>query len=323
METRRRALLVVVGIVLIFLVGRWIFGGSAPEAPEVASAPEAPAVAPAPAPTTPPSPAPSPAPPSASPPPAAAPVPAGTIKLTSHRAVYDLKLKSARSNSGISSLDGRMVMEWADSCDGATLNQRIQTRAYDGEGQPLVTDFRISTWEARDGHSFRFSARQETDGDVTEEFEGKGTTDGDGAGSVVYTKPPERTLKLAPGTFFPNSHTQALIQSALAGKSILTAKVFDGSGPDTAYEAVGAIGKEEPADANLPAINGIALLKGQRSWPMRLAYYPLGKTDGLPEYEIGFRMFANGVSTDLELDYGDFTVAGVLSQIEALPDPGC
>ena len=317
METRRRALLVVVGIVSVFLVGRLFVGGN-PDAP---TKPQTMAEAtPAPAPEKGLTPQEGTAPAEQALPPSG---PNGVFKLLSHRAVYDLKLKSARSNSGVSALDGRMVMEWTDSCDGSTLNQRIQTRTYDSDGNAMVTDFRISTWEAQDGSSFRFNAHQETDNQATEEFVGRAGKDRDGAGNVTYTKPPQGTLKLGVGTLFPSQHTKAMIEAGVAGKSILTAKVFDGSGPDTAYEAVGAIGKEETPDDGTSPGAGAALLKGVRSWPMRLAYFPVGDSDGLPEYEIGFRMYANGVSTNLELDYGDFTVAGVLNQIEALPDPGC
>ena len=304
MDTRRRAIGVVVGIVVIFALGRWFIGGeSTPEAARPTAETQVPAAG-----------------------------PIAPVKLLSHRAVYDLKLKSARSNSGVTALDGRMVMEWADSCDGSTLNQRIQTRAYDGEGNQMTTDFRISTWESKDGGSFRFSARQETDGEVTEEFDGRGAKGKDGAGIVTYAKPPKRKLDLAAGTLFPTEHTNALIKAASAAQPILSAKVFDGSGPDTTFESVAVIGKEIPggsssgatgATSGEGAADGSPLLSGMRSWPMRLAYFPAGATDGLPEYEIGFRMFANGVSTDLELDYGDFTVSGLLTKIEALPDPGC
>ncbi|NBP76927.1 MAG: DUF1849 family protein, partial [Proteobacteria bacterium] len=81
---------------------------------------------------------------------------------------------------------------------------------------------------------------------------------------VTYTKPPQGTLKLGAGTLFPSQHTAAMIKAGMAGKSILTAKVFDGSGPDTAYEAVGAIGKEEALDDGTSPGAGAAWL--QPSW---------------------------------------------------------
>ncbi|MAG98516.1 MAG: hypothetical protein CMM08_17735, partial [Rhodospirillaceae bacterium] len=40
-------------------------------------------------------------------------------------------------------------------------------------------------------------------------------------------------------------------------------------------------------------------------------------------YEVDFRMFANGVADHLVLDYGDFAVAGRLSRLEPLTEPGC
>ncbi|WP_439814757.1 cell envelope integrity EipB family protein [Zavarzinia sp. CC-PAN008] len=243
--------------------------------------------------------------------------------LVPHRAVYDLKLGDAKMSSGVEALDGRMVMEWADACDGYTLTQRIQTRIYSSDGDPTVTDFRITTWESKDGKSFRFAARQTTNDQVTEDYKGSAVLKDDGSGLVSYTQPSNGQLELGKGTLFPTQHTLALIEAAQAGKHLLSKRVFDGSGPDVSYEAVAALGKPIAADVTLPQGKGVEMLKGQPSWPMQLAYFPLVTTDGVPEYEIGFRMFQNGISTNLVLNYGDFSVNGVLNELQTLPEPGC
>jgi hypothetical protein len=54
-----------------------------------------------------------------------------------------------------------------------------------------------------------------------------------------------------------------------------------------------------------------------QSWPIVVSYYERGQQkDGLPSYEVSFRMFANGVSRKLKLDYGTFALNGELSAIE-------
>ena len=65
------------------------------------------------------------------------------IKLTPHRAVYEVTLDDARSASGITGIDGRMVFEFSGSeCDGYTLNMRMVTQMTDSQVQTNLTDLR-------------------------------------------------------------------------------------------------------------------------------------------------------------------------------------
>ncbi len=64
-------------------------------------------------------------------------------------------------------------------------------------------------------------------------------------------------------------------------------------------------------------------LKGLVAWPVRLAFYKLKNGGELPYYEIGFNLFENGVPSHVSLEYADFSIAGKMTQIEILPDPGC
>ena len=38
-----------------------------------------------------------------------------------------------------------------------------------------------------------------------------------------------------------------------------------------------------------------------------------------PEYEVAFRLYANGITTDFEIDYGNFALSGTLERLEAVP----
>ncbi len=105
-----------------------------------------------------------------------------------------------------------------------------------------------------------------------------------------------------------------------AGEQRVVRTVFEGSNVDTPYQAVaflGSVGDRETGAASHD------LLAGLRSWPVQVAYFPLGSADEVPEYEVGFRIFSNGISDRLVLDYGDFTVSGALTRLEALAGSGC
>src|SRR3989337_1163476 len=92
-------------------------------------------------------------------------------KLVAHRAIYEMTLDDARSVSGITGIDGRMVFEFTGSeCDGYSLNMRMVTHMTDSQGQTNLTDLRSSTWEQGDGQKFRFQSAQYLNdklGDVT------------------------------------------------------------------------------------------------------------------------------------------------------------
>ena len=82
-----------------------------------------------------------------------------------------MTLDDARSASGITGIDGRMVFEFSGSeCDGYTLNMRMVTQMTDTQGQTNLTDLRSSTWEQGNGQKFRFQSAQYLNdklGDVT------------------------------------------------------------------------------------------------------------------------------------------------------------
>src|SRR4249920_1940265 len=92
-------------------------------------------------------------------------------KRVAHRAIYEMTLDDARSASGITGIDGRMVFEFTGSdCDGYSLNMRMVTQMTDTQGQTNLTDLRSSTWEQGDGQKFRFQSAQYLNdklGDVT------------------------------------------------------------------------------------------------------------------------------------------------------------
>jgi len=241
------------------------------------------------------------------------------IVLAPHRAVYDLSQTRGDANAAVS-VRGRLAIEVQDTCEGHTTNQRFWTEMQNAEGNTTVSDFSLSSWESKDGKRFRFQMRNEVDGETTEEYTGTAELMADGTGSIAMTKPEAAALDMPQGTVFPNQHLIELIRHALAGDRFASIRVFDGSGEDGLFETGGTIGNAfPPEDGSDPVV---APLKGLRSWPFRVAFFPLLTKAEEPQYEIGFRMYENGVSGDLVLDYQSYALKGRLVRLEMLP-AGC
>ena len=243
------------------------------------------------------------------------------VELQPYRAVYDLELSQARSGSGITALTGLLVLEWADACDGYTLNQRLGFRITRARAGEIASDFHVSTWESRDGTVLRYNIRNTVNGTVIEEFRGRAELVGPGrGGTATFTKPKPMTVELPPGTIFPTEYTRVLVERALAGEQRLVRTVFEGSYVDKLYRTVAFLGRAIP-----PGMGGQRhdLLEGLQSWSVQIAYFPLGGASEMPDYEVGLRLFDNGIGDKVRLDYGDFIIGGELTRLEALPPSGC
>lgn len=241
-----------------------------------------------------------------------------------HRAVYDLSLKRTVAGDVVEA-GGRLVMEWSADCEGHVLNQRILTRLVDSEGQEVVNDYRVTSWESADGARFRFNSRNEINGELVDEVAGVAELEAPGgAGAANFSMPEPAALALPRGVTFPTEHTFAVIRAARAGRRMVEIPLFDGSGKDGLFTTFAVMG--EPL-ANPPEAERYAILRGLKAWPVQLAFFrmprPGEKTDGTPEFETGMRLFENGVTGDLVLDYGDFRLGGVLIRLDPLPRPTC
>jgi hypothetical protein len=247
------------------------------------------------------------------------PVLAGAADLAPHRAVYSMTLGGAASGSGIAGARGAMLVEWGDSCDGWTIEQRYRLKLNHAEGPDSEIGISFVTWEAKDGLTYRFYVRKLRDGEVSETLKGTASLAGPGkAGKAEFSQPEPTAIDLPAGTLFPTAHTLTLIDAAGKGRKFLAVPVFDGGELEGALHVSAAIGKKLDPDKK----SADALLKGP-SWIFRMAFYKPENAAPEPDYEVGMRMFANGVSSTLVLDYGNFKVNGTLDKIEALPKPPC
>lgn len=258
----------------------------------------------------------------------AAPVSAGVegaAGLLPHRAVYDLELKNASDRSGIEGMSGRMVYEFTGStCTGFTTNFRFVTRINTGDDTRL-TDQQTKTFEDTDKGEFRFETKSFTDELMDKEIAGE-ARENDSKVKVDISRPDPRQLELV-SSAFPTEHMLEVIKNARAGKRFFETRIFDGSeNGDQSLITNTVIGpQQKPAAAQEP---DDAAKAGDFAtaayWPITIAYFNEGGAgDTAPVYSMSFKLYENGITRDLTMDYGDFVLSGSLSKLEVLDKPNC
>ena len=242
--------------------------------------------------------------------------------LESHRAAYRLKLDASQRMSGLSGVNGGLVIEWQRACDGWLSHQRLGFIAATEGGGDFSHDVRFSSWEATDGSEMRYTVRS-YDGDrLREEYIGNARLDSaESGGTASFTKPDLREITLPPGTVFPADHFNRILSEADSGNSLITHEVFDGWGFDALTQVTSVIGQSRPYE---PSNEREVSSKDETdAWPVSMAYYNLSEGGDLPEFEAKFMLTEEGVLQELLLDYGDFRLKATLSEFERLDDPTC
>ena len=252
----------------------------------------------------------------------AAASPTGAVEIVPHRAFYTMSLAAADSRSNIADVEGAMLFEWADSCDGWAVTQKLAMTVYYSTGESSEFGWNLTSWESKDGLKYRFFVRRMEDASEEIPLRGDAALDGVGkGGSAHYVQPEERTVDLPVGTLFPTAHSLALLAEAEAGKPFFFADVFDGSDEDGLFGVGAIIGKRMEPERGGDDRN--SLLTEAPSWRLRLAFFPHASPAPEPEHEQIFRLHGNGIAEELVLDYGDFSVRAALGKVERLPKPGC
>ncbi len=269
-----------------------------------------------------------------------------TEGLRPHRAVYEITLADKKQAVSVSAIRGRMVFEITGSpCEGYTQNMRMVTRTTDEQGKISLSDIRSSTWERGNGRRFRFSSSQYFDQELQEVVSGSAKRSPDGRTiNVKIRKPQAVTLELPGDALFPTQHSLALVKAAKTGKRRLNVRVFDGSEQGQGfYQTYSFIGNRVPASRP-----GSSAREGQKgkmsqraapthrhltrlglarlpSWPVAVSYFNgVGNSDDTaPAYELSFRLYPNGVSRNLLINYGNFSVHGRLARIKYLRAGAC
>ncbi|TPM42042.1 cell envelope integrity EipB family protein [Mesorhizobium sp. B2-3-4] len=233
--------------------------------------------------------------------------------LQAHRAVYDLTLKKADDRSGITGITGRMVYEFNGSaCEGYTVKFRFVTQIATNDNTKL-TDQQTTTFEDAEGKMFSFVTKSFVDQNLDKEVKGVATKNAKGL-KVDIDKPEKNSLELA-ATQFPTQHLVELIGKAEKGENFYQTNLFDGSeDANKVMTTTVVVGKRTEADKADPEAPALAKLATDKYWPVDIAYFDDSAQNGeeVPEYRISFKLHENGITRDLTMDYGDFSMTGKL-----------
>jgi hypothetical protein len=215
---------------------------------------------------------------------------------------------------------GRMVYEFTGSeCEGYRVNFRFVTQI-DSGGEKKVTDQQSTTFEDPKTGRFEFESKTFNDDRLDKQVSGLAEKHPDKL--IVDLKTPvEKEIDLTSARF-PTQHTLEVIERAKHGDHFFEAPVFDGSddGDKTLYTST-MVGSPVAVAADDPDASNAGKLKDDKTWPVTIAYFDDAKgTDALPTYRMSFKLYANGVSRDLTMDYGDFVLKGNLVKLDFLPE---
>lgn len=240
-------------------------------------------------------------------------LPAYAGPLIPHRAVYNLALDTASDRSGITGISGRMVYEFAgSSCDGYTVTFRFVTQI-DTPDVTRITDQQTTTFEEGNGESFSFMTRSFVDSAIESEL--KGVARAGGEGTVVSIEKPEKQEVELEKTQFPTQHLVELLDKARAGETFYETTLFDGSeNADRIMTTTVIIGRGAKVLTNDPEAKAVEKIAADEFWPVDIAYFDLAGDQGeeVPTYRISFKLHESGVTRDLVMDYGDFSMTGTL-----------
>ncbi|MGI9477557.1 MAG: cell envelope integrity EipB family protein [Hyphomicrobiaceae bacterium] len=250
--------------------------------------------------------------------------------LAPHRAVYDMSLERSGASAGINALTGRMVFEIkGDACAGYEQSMRFVTETLDRNGKTSVTDQRSTFFEYADKRRFRFRTDQYRNDRLAEKTQGRATRDaGQKRLKVDLKSPKKKVLDIKRPVLFPVEHSIQLLEAARAGKKLFTVDLFDGSDKgEKVYATTAAVGPKKPpgVNAELHKAPSAKSLDQLGAWPVSLSYFEVDgkRRDGVPNYELSFLYFENGVSRKLFIDYGTFSMRGKLVKLEMLPQGPC
>ncbi|MGB3500003.1 MAG: cell envelope integrity EipB family protein [Mesorhizobium sp.] len=243
----------------------------------------------------------------------------GAPNLLAHRAVYDLDLGDATEKSGVVGVAGRIVYQFTgSSCEGYQTNYRFVSRMTLQESQ-RTNDYQITTFEDGQGKDFNFVTKFFVDDQLDKETKGAATVGG--AGMDVQLQKPDIAEVDLPKSNFPTQHTIELIEKAKAGENFYETTIYDGSDDgDKVMTTTVIIGKETKSKDTDPEYAALKSMQGDSYWPVSIAYFDMNKEDGeeVPDYAISFKLYANGLTRDLVMSYGQFSIKAKLVGLEML-----
>ena len=256
-------------------------------------------------------------------------LPVGTVDAATvapHRAIYELSLLRANGGASLLSADGRLAFEIQGSkCEGYTVSFRMATKYRPKEGEPSVIDTQTISYEGPGALDFRHQLKEIINGETKQDLKIKVTRSGETSEGRGELSPTGESFTVPVQTSLPMQHQLKLMTLGETGGGRDSSVVYDGSDETKSFRAISFVGKEKPPgsigrDTGNPVAEP---LKSVGAWPISISYYAAEGSAETPEYQVTFDMYENGVATGLVLDYGNFSLAGRLTQLTMLGIPEC
>ena len=240
--------------------------------------------------------------------------------LIPHKALYDIRMKSKKSNSKVSNIHGKMMYKWQPSCDSWLTDYQFDM-VYEYIETPSVhikSDF--SSHESFDGKTFNFVSSRKAADVILDEIQGSiADADKNTPAKAIYKKPTPMEFDLPENTVYPMAHTLGVLNSIKENKMFYNVPLFDGSDENGPVDVNTFIGKGDkyiiPEDAKEHIDSGLINTK---AWNVRIAFFPLNQYNVLSDYEMTLLFHENGVISDVVIDYDDFSVSQKLIAVEPL-----
>jgi hypothetical protein len=248
--------------------------------------------------------------------------------LVAHRAFYTLEAARLDDGSGISQISGKLAYEITGSaCEGYSVSYRIANRYVQSEGSAQVSDLQLTSYESADALELDLRQKQFTNSKLEQESRIKVKRPSVGAaGEGEITAAENKTFALDPAALFPTEFQKKLVDAASRGETRHSAIVYEGSEGEKPLRAISFIGgkrqvseiRDDTPDKSLRGMSS------ETYWPVTISYYDTAaKGDDPPVYQATFNMLANGISTDLLMDYGGYALRGRLDKLELLKQDAC
>lgn len=241
------------------------------------------------------------------------------VDLASHKAIYDIRMKSAGTGSQVLDVRGKMLFTFKKSCDGWISNHKFALD-YEYTGAPPVQiESKFASFEKFDGTLLNFSSNRLANGEADLELRGLAKTS---INKATYSIPENLSFDLSKTTLFPAMHTAKLIEAAGQGQKIVNATVFDGSDDQGPVEINAVIGKKLVLEPDTKLNQKLTFGTG---WSMRLAVFPNSQDDNqtTSDYEMTMTLQENGIIRDMVIDYHNFSVTQKLVALEPITDDIC
>lgn len=258
--------------------------------------------------------------------------------LLSHRAVYELSLINSERDSGIEHASGLFIFEVTGaSCAGWTMASDMLLSIEGRTGNTIRTQTSYRAFEDGAGQVFTFQTNIETNEEESISVTGAAERAPEGELTIRRFAQEETTTAALSETLFPNQLTEAVMQAALDGEQLIFTSVFDGSHDTGLAQAVTAIIGEVGEPTVLTPIRANASNEDSmdereswedfpsptRAWPVTLSYFDPVEPDSGPSFIVSYTLDTNGVSDQLVLDYGSFSLRGELADFEAFRSAPC